>query len=365
VTTATVDLPSPAANTTAGLSTFWQANRWWVQRLLALPVNILVFAICVFFLAKAVPGDPVALSSGGYISTAQAEKIKEGLGLTLPWWHQLLIFLWSTVRLQFGTGIVDGTPVIQQIAQRLPTSLELVVIGLVFTFAVAMSLSLIASLWPTSVLSRMIRFIGHSAGALPDFTIGVLAIFVFYAKLRLAPAPVGLMSPLINPPPRITGFPLIDAALSGQGPAFTSILAHTWLPELVLVVAFVPVLLKVLVITTDEATASASVRFRVSVGERRNRVLRAIMRQALPTTVANLANLAGLLIGGTIVIEQLFSLGGMGQYAVTGVTNADYRVVQGFLIIYAVICMVIFLISDIVVRLLDPRRRTSVDLTSS
>jgi peptide/nickel transport system permease protein len=186
----------------------------------------------------------------------------------------------------------------------------------------------------------------------------VIAIFVLYATLRIAPAPLGLISPLLDMPPRVTGIPLVDAALGGDVRVFFSMVEHLWLPVLILVISCLPVVLKVLVVALDEAVTSQPIRFRVALGQSPARVIRAALRHAMPTTIVSVTNLTLILLGGTIVVEQLFSMGGMGQYAIEGVVAADTAIVQGFLIIYAGICLTAFLLSDFAVLLVDPRRRS-------
>jgi peptide/nickel transport system permease protein len=339
------------------LSTFWRDNSWWITRVLWLPVQLLLFSVLVFFLVALIPGDPVALSSGGFMSEADAEVRREQLGVNDPLPVQLVGFLGSLLRLDFGIGIVDGAPIIDQIAERLPSSLQLAILGMTGTFLLALALGLVATARPRSGIGVFARGFAGTAGVLPDFTLGVFGILLLYTTLHVAPAPLGLLSPQYGMPPPATGFPLLDALLAGEPEVFWSMVNHLWLPVLVLVACYTPIVLRVLLPAMSSTANASDLLFRVSVGNSRPTVYRALLRRSLPTSISAMANMAGLIIGGTIIVEKLFGLGGLGQFAIEGVLNADYHVVRGFLIIYAGICMVVFLVGDILIGLADPRRR--------
>ncbi|GAA2238530.1 ABC transporter permease [Herbiconiux moechotypicola] len=334
-------------------------GHWVLRRLLQLPLSLLVFSVFVFFFAKLIPGDPLAASST-FLSAEQVDSVKDSLGMNDPLPVQLGTYLLRMVTFDLGTGISDGTSIADQFAQRLPISLQLTVLGLGATLLVSVALAFVGSLHPTSPIGRVIRWFGRSAGAFPDFTLGVLFIFVFYSLIRMAPAPLGPIDPLLSMPPRITGFPLIDAVLTGDSAALGSLLAHLWLPVLVIVFAYTPMLLKVLLVSMDTALSAPHTLFMVAVGMRPRDVRWSMLKHSTPTTVANLGNLTVMVLGGTIVIEQLFSLGGLGQYAVQAVQSADYVIVQSFLVVYAAICLVVFLICDLVIALVDRRRSLGV-----
>lgn len=354
--TSAIELAAPVS---AGrVAALWHVNGWWIKRALWLPVQLLAFAVLVFFLVKLIPGDPVAVASGGFTSEAEAEARRDLLGLNDPVPVQLVSFLSDLVRLDFGIGVVSGSPIIDQIAERLPTSLQLAILAMAGTFLLAIVLGLFATLWPRSVTGRFTHGFTATAGVFPDFTLGVFGILLFYTTLRVAPAPLGLISVQYQMPESITGIPLVDALLAGRPDVFWSMVQHLWLPVLVLVVCYTPIILRVLLPSMRVAAASPDLMFRVSVGNSRSTVHRALVRRALPTTISAMANMAGLIIGGTIIVEKLFGLGGLGQYAIDGVLNADYQVVRSFLIIYAAISMVVFLLGDILIGIADPRRRS-------
>ncbi|CAN5412438.1 ABC transporter permease [soil metagenome] len=332
---------------------------WAVRRLIEMPVNLMVFCVFVFFFARLVPGDPLAASST-LLSEDQVLARRAELGLDDPLLTQLWMFLKSMATFDLGNGITDGQSIADQIAQRLPMSLQLTILGLGASVLVSIVAAFVAALWPRTLIARSIRWVGRSAGAFPDFAVGVLLIFVFYTVLSWAPAPMGPISPVLTMPPRITGFPLLDALFAGDLAAAGSLVEHLWLPVVVIVLSFGPMMLKVLVLAVDSAVNSPQIRFMVSLGVSRPVVLRSVLKTAMPTTIANLGNLTVLVLGGTIVVEQLFSLGGLGQYAVQAVQAADITIVQSFIVVYAAICLVIFLACDLAIAAIDRRRGLDV-----
>ncbi|NQX10972.1 ABC transporter permease [Microbacteriaceae bacterium VKM Ac-2855] len=339
----------------------WNNHRWWILRLAVLPIHVLVFALIAFFLVRLVPGDPVLMILREGAPTAEDyARVQAALGLDGTLFDQFLRFLGRLVQFDFGTSLISSKPVMGELAQRLPITLQLTLIGMGATIVLAFVGSAIASLAPTTVPGRIFRAYARAAGAVPDFVLGIVSIFLFYVLLKWAPAPIGLVGATQSLPDQITGFSLVDALLVGDWAIVGSILQHLALPVLVLAIGFAPLIMKILVLTLDDAIDAPSTRFRVSTGASRFTVTLSVFRRALPPAVVVCGMLFGGLLGGSVVLDQLFSLGGMGQYAVSAIASNDFPVMQGFLILTAAISLVVYLIVDIVNMLLDPRRRPGV-----
>lgn len=336
------------------------AALWFVRPAVLTVVNILVFVLVAFFLVKLIPGDPVVSATGGRLTGSALEAARESYGLTGTWIQQLGTYLGQLAHFDLGTSIATGRPVAQDFATRIPATLELVLFGLLFACIV----SLLAAHF--IVTHRRNRFAGiltsyaRSAGALPEYVIGIAFLFVFYAVLHIAPAPSGRLDPILIAPPVVTNFPLLDSLLAGDGEAFSSYVAHLALPVIVMVVAHSPLLIKMLILSLDEAIDDPATKFRVASGASRRTVLASVYRRALPSAVATLGMLFGLFLGGAVVLESLFGLGGLGQYAVDAVNSSDVFALRSFLVVVAAMCLVIYLVTDIVTMLLDSRRRPGV-----
>ncbi|WP_353807735.1 ABC transporter permease [Agromyces sp. SYSU T00194] len=333
-------------------------QRWWITRILVLPLHILVFALLAFFLVRLMPGDPVQnFLRDGSPTEEDYARVEAALGLDGSLLEQFGRYLAGLAQFDLGTSITSGKPVFDELMLRFPITLQLTVVGLVVTIAVAFLGSYLAAVAPTSIVGRGIRVYARTAGAIPDFVLGVVSIFLFYVLLRIAPPPVGLVGAIQTLPEPITGFSLIDSALVGDWEITGSILAHLGLPVLVLALGYSPLIMKILIISLDEAVDAPSTRFRISTGASRGMVIASLMRRAAPPAVVICGMLFGGLLGGSVVLDQLFSLGGVGQYAVASINANDFPVLQGFLVLTAAVSLVVYLLVDVVNMLLDPRRR--------
>lgn len=348
------------------MADLWRRNGWWARRLGVLPLHLLVFAIVVFFLVRLVPGDPISVISGGQPMTEeQMAAARASLGLDGSVGEQLLTYLGNVVTLRFGTSIVNGSDVLTELGRRLPETLELTVMAMVVGSLVAAALAFLVVLRPRNPVSTVVASYSRAAGAVPDFCLGVAGIFVFYSVLQWAPAPIGRYDPLLNAPPQLTGFPFLDALLSSDVVLMGSMLAHLWLPVGVLVVAYSPMLVKLLVRSLTQAKDAQCTAFRVASGASRPMVLVSVGRRALPATVAMFGTIFGFMLGGAVVVEQLFAIPGMGEYAVQAVTRSDFVALQGFLLLVGALSLAVFFLVDVVTMLLDPRRRPGVSAEGS
>lgn len=336
-------------------------QRWWVTRLLVLPVHVLVFALAAFFLVRLVPGDPVLQFLGeGSPTPEEYARVETALGLNGSLLEQFGRFIGNLVQGDFGTSIATGRPVTDELLQRVPVTLQLALVGMVATIVVAALASYVAAAHPSSIPGRILRGYGQAAGALPDFALGVISIFLFYVVLAVAPAPIGLVGATESLPPKVTGFSLVDALIAGDTGVFSSLVSHLTLPVLVLAIGYAPLIMKVLVPSLEQAIDSPATRFRVATGSKPWIVVVSIYRRALPSAVVICGMLFGGLLGGSVVLDQLFSLGGIGQFAVTSINANDFPVMQGFLVLTAALSLVVYFLVDVVNMLLDPRRRPGV-----
>jgi peptide/nickel transport system permease protein len=336
----------------------WRRQGWWIKRVAMLPVHLFIFAIVVFFLVKLIPGDPVRVISGGQTMTPeQYDAAREALGLTGSIFAQLWRYLVNVVTLDFGNSIVNGAGVLDEMGRRLPETVELALLAMIVSSILTLALGFFVVLRPRNAVSRVISSYARAAGAIPDFCLGVAGIFVFYSVLHWAPAPIGRYDTMLNPAPKVTGLPLVDAMLSSDTILLGSMIKHLWLPVLVLVIAYAPMLLKLFIRSVEQAKDAQATKFRIAAGASRSMVLCSIARRALPSTIAMFGTIFGFMLGGAVIVEQLFALPGMGEYAVQAVTRSDFVALQGFLLIVAAVSLVIFLLVDIVNMILDPRRR--------
>jgi peptide/nickel transport system permease protein len=200
-------------------------------------------------------------------------------------------------------------------------------------------------------------YYGLLAGALPDFWLALVLIYVFYTLLAWAPAPLGRIDLSILPPEPVTGSLLIDSLLAGNWETFQNAAAHLVLPVLTLGLINAGPILKMTQATTERMLDSDFSRYAELCGLPHGIIVRQAFRNALPSVVTIVSVLYGFLIGGAVLVEIVFSWGGAGQYAVQGVLNADLNPVLGFVLYSAVLSLVIYLLVDLVYFAIDPRTR--------
>lgn len=335
-----------------------KSNLWWMRRLAVVPLHIFVFSIVVFFVVRLIPGDPVRAIAGGQTMTPeQYDAARESLGLSGSVFSQLATFVKNVVTLDFGNSIITGAGVLDEMEVRLPATLELALVAMIASSVLTLALGFFVVMKPRNPIAKAIASYARAAGAVPDFCLGVAGIFVFYSVLHWAPAPIGRYDTLLNAAPRVTGLPFVDAMLSSDTILMASMVEHLWLPIVVLVLAYAPMLLKLFVRSLEQAKDAQSTKFRIASGASPRMVRLSIARRALPSTVAMFGTIFGFMLGGAVIVEQLFAMPGMGEYAVQAVNRSDFVALQGFLIIVAAVSLLVFFFVDIVNMLLDPRRR--------
>lgn len=332
-------------------------QRWWAMRLAALPVHVLLFATASFFLIRLMPGNPVLNITGGRATPAQVAQVRRQLGLDGSIVTQYCRYLAQLLHGNLGESFTTHHAVFSDIIGLFPATLELALLASAFMAVIALAAATLIVLRPRNFVSRVLSGYASSAGAVPDFVLGVVAIFLFYATLHWAPAPTGLLDPQYNTPPVVTHFPLVDAILTGDPDIVMSELAHLALPVTVLAVAIAPLLIRQLVSAMSRAVDAPATRFRIASGVRRRTVLASILRHSLPPAVTLFGIVFGALIGGAVIVEQLFGFPGIGQYAVSAVGANDYPALQGVLTVAAALSLTVFFLVDIANMLLDPRRR--------
>lgn len=341
---------------------FLRRNRWWITRVLAMPVHLLIFAVATFALLRFIPGDPVAAILGSQSYTqADYDRLSASLGLDGSIGSQFLDYLRGLVTFDFGTSLLSRQPVSSELMSRLPSTVELAFMGMLACLVVSVAASLVAVLRPRGVVARLVTGYSRAAGAVPDFVLAVLGLIVFYGTLHWLPSPTGRLDASLVQPTEITGFPFLDTVIAGYWAATGDMAAHLVLPVTVLALAQAPIMTNLLITGLRTAIDAPPTKFRIATGASRRTVLLSVYRRAIPAAVTISGSIFASLIGGAVVIEQLFGFAGLGSYASAAVSDSDYPALQGFLLVTAALVLVVFLVVDLLNMIIDPRRRPGVD----
>jgi ABC-type dipeptide/oligopeptide/nickel transport system permease component len=310
-----------------------------------------------FFMVKLIPGDPAVMMLGPTASQQSLAALRDKMGLSKPLWQQFAYYIGDVLHGNLGTSWQTTRPVTEDLLQRFPATLELVTFGLLLAIAIGFPLGVAAARLQSGPVRKFADYYGLLAGAMPDFWLALVLIYIFYTRLGWIAAPLGRIDLAVVPPKTITGSLVVDSLLTLNIDALFSSFGHLVLPVLTLGIINAGPILKMTQTMVARALSSEFVQYAEICGLPRRVVLRQAVRAALPAIVTIISVLYGFLIGGAVLVEIVFSWGGAGQYAVQGVLNADVNPVLGFVIFSAVLSLVVYLVVDLIYYALDPRTR--------
>jgi ABC-type dipeptide/oligopeptide/nickel transport system permease component len=328
------------------------------RRLLYLVPQALGISIVTFVIVRLLPGNPAIAIAGPRATTGMIQQIQHEMGLDRPLWTQYGIYLGNILRGDFGRSWVTSNAVTTDLAHRVPATLELITIALFLSVVIGIPLGMLAaSKRRGGPLRYLTNTYGGLAGAVPDFWLGLILIFVFYVQLHWAPSPVGRLDLEVLPPEEVTGLLTVDSLLEGNWEALRSALSHLALPVITLVFIYMAPIVKMTRSSMEEVLRSSHVEYGEALGLPPNRIMLRALRNAAPPVVTIFGVLYGYLLGGAVLVESVFSWGGVGQYAVQSIVNADFSAIEAFVLIAAAFTLVVYLLVDLVYFALDPRLR--------
>jgi peptide/nickel transport system permease protein len=290
-------------------------------------------SFCAFALIHLVPGNPAQVVLGIHATPASIAALDRQLGLDKPLLTQYLQFITHALVLNFGTSFTQGVSVASLIAPRLSVTLWLTVYASVLAVLIAVPLALWSAQRRNRPTDHGIRVITMITFAMPPFWLGLLLILLFAIKVPVFPA-------------------------SGVGSGIAGHLEGFTLPALCLALGLAPLLLRTLRTSLIETLSTEFVEAARSRGLSHRRVLyRYALRNSLVATITVLGVNIGYLLGGTVVVENVFNLQGLGSLLVSGVAGRDYAVVEALVLIFGVLVVVVNLLTDLTYAVLDPRVR--------
>jgi peptide/nickel transport system permease protein len=324
-------------------------------RLLFLIAALFGVVTLSFLLVSVTPGDPAELIAGPVASQSQIDAIRVDLGLDRPLWDRYVDYMGGLLHGDLGTSYFSHQPITSEITTRLPATLELIALAVVFAalFGVAVGCAgaYFRGRWPDK-LGRLLTSVLQSV---PDFFLGLLLIYFLFFVLGVAPAPTGQLGIIATRPDKVTGFIPIDALIAGDMTTFASSLQHLVLPVLTLGLVYSAYFAKTARSTVSKALNSQQVQYARALGLRERSVLRYAFVEARGTIVTYAGVIFAALLGGEAIVERIFAWDGIGTWALQGILRLDVPVVQGMVVIAGTITLLTYTVLDIVVGLLDPR----------
>jgi len=325
-------------------------------RLLGALPNIAGVIVITFVLTRALPGDPAAYFAGGAATQEAIEQVRRQLGLDKPLLEQFFDYLGALARGDLGLSLTTGQPVLQELLQRLPASLELVFVALVLACAVALPLGVLAATRPGSWIDQLCRIVTTAGVSLPTFFTGLLLAYVFYFLLGWAPSPLGRLDPMFSPPPQVTGLYVVDGLLAGEPGLAWAALKQLVLPVVTMALFVLAPIARMTRASMLAVLSSDFVRTARASGLSQGTVLVTYaLRNALLPVVTTLGMVFGFMLGSSVIVEKVFAWPGVGSYAIDALTASDYAPVQGFVLAMGILFVLLNLLVDVLYVLIDPR----------
>lgn len=298
------------------------------RRTAQLILTVFLVVTAVFLVLRVLPGDPAAVIAGVDAQGARLESIRERLGTDRPLAVQYLSWLEGAVRLDLGNSFFDNAPVTSLIAARLPVTLTLAGTAFLLSLLIAVPIGVAGGLGRKSFLARLSALYEYLALALPPFLMGLLLLLLFSVTLRALPM-FGASTP-----------------------------RHFILPSLSLALGNAAVLSRVTKAAIVEEMEKGYVVTARSLGLPKGRILFGeVLRNALTPLITIAGLQVGYLLGGAIIVEELFSLPGVGSLLVGAILNRDFPVVQGCVMLVAVAFVLANSLADLLYAVADPRSR--------
>jgi peptide/nickel transport system permease protein len=307
-----------------------------LRRILATVPVMAIVAFFVFSLLYIAPGDPAAVIAGDQASPADVERIRESLGLDRPFLVQFGSWLWHIVHGDLGTSIFTNLPVSSLIAQRVEPTLSLMTITLVLTIIIAVPLGVLAAWKAGSFVDRAIMTFAVFGFSLPVFVVGYVLAYVFALELEWLP---------------VQGYTPF-----AQG--FWPWLQNLILPAIALGCVYIALIARITRASMLEVLQQDYIRTARAkgLGQRSILFIHALKNAAVPIVTVIGIGIA-LLIGGAVVTESVFAIPGLGRLTVDAILRRDYPVIQGIVLMFSFLYVLVNLMVDVTYTLVDPRIR--------
>jgi len=292
---------------------------------------MLVVSFLTFFITSILPSDPVTMkyeSMNQQASKEVIEKEKEALGLNKSFTERYANWLFAALKGDFGTSVKYSVPVTQKLGQAIPNTVSLVFVAIILTVIFALLLGILSAVWHNTIADNIIRFISFIGISMPSFWLGLLLIYWFSIRLKILPT-------------------------SGMGEA-----KHMILPSVTLAVWSTSAYIRRIRAGLLEEMKKNYVTGLLSRGVSYKRIIwNHVLPNSLIGVLTMFAMTVGGMLGGTIVVENIFAWQGVGKLAMEAISNRDYPIIQAYVVWMALIYVGINFLVDILNRLIDPRMR--------
>ncbi|MBU7032461.1 MAG: ABC transporter permease [Theionarchaea archaeon] len=325
-----------------------------LKRLAMLVIVLLGVSVITFVLVRAAPGDPAVHLAGEHATAATLEAIREKYHLNEPIYVQYFIWLEMALQGDLGRSIESRELVRVEIMDRLPTTLELSIIAIVIASAVGIVAGIISAVRQYSPIDYGVMFGALFGVSMPIFWLGLMLLY--FVGVKLGWVPIGGRLSIGVDLERITGLYVLDSILTLNGEALIDSIKHLILPSIALATIPMATIARMTRSSMLEVLRQDYIRTERAKGlSERVVIYKHAIKNALIPIVTVIGMNIGILMGGAVLTETIFTLPGLGKYIADAILAYDYPVVQGFTIFFATAFVIINLITDILYMYIDPR----------
>jgi len=310
-------------------------------------------------LSRVVPSDPASKWVGAHATHEQKEAAIIELGLDKPIGEQFVIYFKDMLRGDLGVSITSHRPVLDELVESIPNTLELVLLSTVFAFLFGLPIGVYSAVHENTLFDHVGRFVSISVISMPNFWIALMLQMLFATNLGWLPlaGQTGTLTNLLNPIQTITGLPLLDSLLTGNWTAFKDVAAHSVLPTMTLMTYNLGMTARQTRSILLEVLNEDYIRASRAYGIKENLV---IWKYAVKNVIGTVSTVLALAIGNalisTFVMESVFSWPGVGSYISNAVINLDYPAIIGVTLFAAIAYVLLNFLADLIIAL-DPRTR--------
>jgi len=325
-----------------------------IKRLLALIPILIGVAVIVFLIVHLIPGDPAQTMLGERASDQALEKLREDMGLNDPLPVQFWRYVKDLLRGDLGRSIMSNNPVSQELSQRFPATLELSFFAIIFAVFVGVPAGIFASINQNSWFDNLSMLIALMGVSMPIFWLGLMFIWLFAVELGWFPPSSRIGVGLEFTP--MTNLYVIDSIIQWNFAALKDVLHHLFLPAVALGTIPMAIIARMTRSSMLEVLKKDYIRTAYAKGLKRKMV---IFKHALKNAMVPIITVVGLqfgvLLGGAVMTETIFSWPGLGKYLVDAIYARDFPIVQGGILFFAGVFVIVNLIVDLSYALVDPR----------
>ena len=329
--------------------------RYILKRLLLMIPILFGISVLTFLISNTIPGDPARLILGPKATPEIIHQLRETMGLNEPIYVQYGHYINNLLHGNLGDSTYTQEPVMNDLKHYFPATLELTLFSMIITVIVGIPFGIISANKKDKIPDHLTRMFALTGVAVPAFWLGIVLLLLFYLKLGILPGS-GRLDTGMAPPTSITGLYLIDSLLTGNWATFQSAFMHLILPGITQAAVTIGMITRMTRSSMLEVLQSDYIRTAYAKGGSETRVLYGhALRNSLMPILTLLGMVFGHSLGGSVLVESVFSWPGLGRYAVNAITYLDFPAVMGVTLLIAVLFITVNLIIDVLYYLVDPR----------